>query len=165
MDQWNLTQTLSNAAEVVTVMLAGSQMRTEMWSSLLAADSRFRITTIAYTPDDLKVKLASQPEIILLDSTIFASPEALFSLLTRISQSAVYLVLPAGLQGLDLQSVQATLQGMPVVRGSDASAGSRGFSAERPPASIAESASHASQIVATASLPRCGAASRSSLAR
>jgi len=93
-DEWNLTNQLSTAADTVTVLLAGPQSRNDMWLSVISIDTRFRVTTMATAPDDLKTKLSSNPDIILLDASIFGGGESLIEFASRITGSAIYVVLP-----------------------------------------------------------------------
>ena len=58
-------------------------------------DTRFRVTSMANTPQDFRAKLASSPEIILLDATVFDGPPPLTEALTSVS-GAVYLIVPGG---------------------------------------------------------------------
>ena len=59
----------------VSVLLAHKDMeRTTAWYQSLQVDARFRVTSMANTPQDFRAKLASSPEIILLDATVFDGP-------------------------------------------------------------------------------------------
>jgi arsenite-transporting ATPase len=78
----------------VSVLLAHKDMeRTSAWYQSLQVDSRFRVTSIANTSQDFRAKLASSPEIILLDATVFDGPTPLTEALTSVS-GAVYLIVP-----------------------------------------------------------------------
>ncbi len=80
----------------VSVLLAHQDMdRTTAWYQALQVDSRFRITSMANTPQDFRAKLASSPEVILLDATVFDGPPPLIDALTSIT-GAVYLIVPGG---------------------------------------------------------------------
>ena len=69
--------------------------RTTAWYQSLQVDTRFRVTSMANTPQDFRAKLASSPEIILLDATVFDGPPPLTEALTSVS-GAVYLIVPGG---------------------------------------------------------------------
>ena len=80
----------------VSVLLAHKDMeRTTAWYQSLQVDTRFRVTSMANTPQDFRAKLASSPEIILLDATVFDGPNPLTEALTSVS-GAVYLIVPGG---------------------------------------------------------------------
>ena len=80
----------------VSVLLAHKDMeRTTAWYQALQVDARFRVTSMANTPQDFRAKLASSPEIILLDATVFDGPPPLTEALTSVS-GAVYLIVPGG---------------------------------------------------------------------
>ena len=80
----------------VSVLLAHKDMeRTTAWYQSLQVDARFRVTSMANTPQDFRAKLASSPEIILLDATVFDGPSPLTEALTSVS-GAVYLIVPGG---------------------------------------------------------------------
>ena len=56
----------------VSVLLAHSDMsKTTVWYQALQIDTRFRVTSMANTQQDLIAKLASSPEVILLDGAMF----------------------------------------------------------------------------------------------
>ena len=80
----------------VSVLLAHKDMeRTTAWYQALQVDARFRVTSMANTPQDFRAKLASSPEIILLDATVFDGPQPLTEALTSFS-GAVYLIVTGG---------------------------------------------------------------------
>ena len=84
---------LAQSAEAITVLLAGPLPRTSAWYAALQADARFRVTTWANDPADLSSKIASAPEVLLLDAAIFPGPGDLMTFLTRV-QGAAYVLLP-----------------------------------------------------------------------
>ena len=84
---------LAQSAEAITVLLAGPLPRTSAWYAALQADARFRVTTWANDPADLSSKIASAPEVLLLDAAIFPGPGDLMAFLTRV-QGAAYVLLP-----------------------------------------------------------------------
>jgi len=80
----------------VSLLLAHKDMeRTTAWYQSLQVDTRFRVTSMANTHQDFRAKLASSPEIILLDATVFDGPDQLTEALTSVS-GAVYLIVPGG---------------------------------------------------------------------
>lgn len=81
---------------VVTLVLAGPVTRATAWSQMFQVDSRFRVATLAFDPQDLITKLAFNPEAIIMDATMFGTPAEVIQMLTKL-QSAVYLVVPPGL--------------------------------------------------------------------
>lgn len=84
---------LQRAAEAVTVLLAGSIQRLQAWYTALAADARFRVTLQASDPQDLTTKLVTNPDVLLLDATIYPGPQPLMADLTRY-HGAAYVLLP-----------------------------------------------------------------------
>jgi chromosome partitioning protein len=101
--------------EAIVVMLAGPQARIEIWYQHLQGDSRFRVQAWATDAQDLQAKLASPPEVLLLDAALFPDFPDLMKLLTRV-QMAVYLVLPP-LEPTVRDEITHTLQDMPMVKG------------------------------------------------
>jgi cellulose biosynthesis protein BcsQ len=80
----------------VSVLLAHKDMdRTTTWYQALQVDTRFRVSSMANTPQDFRAKLASSPEVILLDATVFDGPAPLIEALTSVT-GAVYLIVPGG---------------------------------------------------------------------
>lgn len=93
---WGVSSIQPGSDNVVTLMLAGPVVRATAWSQLFQVDSRFRVATLAFDTQDLITKLSYNPEAIILDATMFSTPDELIQILTRI-QAAVYLVVPPGL--------------------------------------------------------------------
>ena len=94
---WNTQQPQSGGDAPVSILLAHKDMdRTTAWYQSLQLDARFRVTSMANTAQDLRAKLASSPEVILLDATVFDGPPPLIEALTSIS-GAVYLIAPGGI--------------------------------------------------------------------
>ncbi len=88
-----------NSGDVpVTVLLAGAVDKTAAWYAALQGDARFRVVSFATDAQDLQVKLASGPEVVLLDVTIYPGPDDLRQALTAMS-AAVYLVFPPDITG------------------------------------------------------------------
>ncbi len=81
----------------VNILLAGPIDRTTGWYQALQADARFRVSAMANDPNDLRAKLASSPEVIWLDGSIFNGPGPLTETLTSIA-GAVYLLVPANVE-------------------------------------------------------------------
>ena len=109
---WNTNQTGDTP---VTVLLAGPKTRTDIWQRVFGEDLRFRVTTIANTPEDLMIKLISDPEVILMDAAFFGNPESFTSTITQF-QNATYVVLPQ-IEPADEQQVRAELGGMQQIKG------------------------------------------------
>ncbi|CAG0955653.1 hypothetical protein ANAEL_00326 [Anaerolineales bacterium] len=81
----------------VSVLLAHRDMeRTAAWYQTLQVDARFRVSSMSNTAQDFRAKLASSPEVILLDATVFDGPDALTETLTSV-HGAVYLIVPGNL--------------------------------------------------------------------
>ena len=96
----------------VSILLAHPDMGiTTTWYRALQVDTRFRVTSMANTAQDLKDKLASSPEVILLDVTVFEGPAQLTAALTSIT-GAVYLIVPGGTDPSFIEQVKA----MPCVK-------------------------------------------------
>jgi len=117
MTQWNQNPSshLSNLAEVATILLAGPKQRIDIWYTSLSADERFRVTTFATDPMDLHAKLSSNPDIILVDATIYDGPSPLIEELTRI-EAAIYVVLPQ-LSVEETENLKQALECIPNVKG------------------------------------------------
>jgi cellulose biosynthesis protein BcsQ len=84
---------LQQAAEAVTVLLAGPIPRLQAWYTALAADARFRVALQATDPQDLLSKLVTNPDVLLLDAAIYPGPQPLLESLTRY-HGAAYVLLP-----------------------------------------------------------------------
>ena len=91
--------------DAVTVLLAGSPERTHVWYTALAADSRFRVVSYATEPQDVKVKLASNPEVVLLEAALYPGPDSLIQALAGVS-AAVYVFLPPQVDQATVEQVQ-----------------------------------------------------------
>lgn len=89
----NPVNDLQQSAEAVTVLLAGQIARMQSWYTALAADVRFRVTMQASDPQDLNTKLVTNPDVLLLDATIYPGPQPLLADLTRY-HGAAYVLLP-----------------------------------------------------------------------
>jgi arsenite-transporting ATPase len=89
----NTPASLTQAAEAVTILLAGPMPRVNAWYTALAADARARVTSFATDPQDLSIKLSSAPEALLLDASIYPGPKEMVDLLTRYAGTA-YVLLP-----------------------------------------------------------------------
>jgi len=94
---WNQpAQQNAGGIQPVSVVIVHRDMSiATTWYQALQLDARFRIPGIANTPQELHLKLAQSPEVILLDATIFDGPGTLLEALTSIT-GAVYLILPSG---------------------------------------------------------------------
>jgi chromosome partitioning protein len=89
----NHPTSLEQLAEAVTILLAGPMPRVNAWYTCLAADARARVTSFATDPQDLTSKIASAPEALLLDASIYPGPKEMVDLLTRYAGTA-YVLLP-----------------------------------------------------------------------
>ncbi len=108
---------VSAAASQVTMMIAGPGNRTQLWYGALSADNRFRITTLATSPEDFLTKLATHPDLILMDASVFPSPEAFTGALRKVGEhTAVYVVLPE-MDAETRQAVTRHLEQYPPVKG------------------------------------------------
>ncbi|MBT7072358.1 MAG: ParA family protein [Anaerolineae bacterium] len=95
---WQQQQNASGGGDApVNILLAGPIDRTSGWYQALQADARFRVSAMANDPRDLQAKLASSPEVVWLDGSIFSGPGALVETLTSIA-GAVYLLVPANVE-------------------------------------------------------------------
>ncbi len=102
---WNDHQApTAPAVEAITILLAGPLPRTSVWYAALQADARFRVTTWANDPQDLSLKIASNPEVLLLDASIFPGPQELVDFLTRV-QRAAYVLLPVQANPGELEAI------------------------------------------------------------
>jgi cellulose biosynthesis protein BcsQ len=88
---WN--NNLAQTADAVTVLLAGSIPRLQAWYTALAADARFRVAMQASEPQDLRSKLVTNPDVLVLDAGIYPGPQPLLEDLTRY-HGAAYVLLP-----------------------------------------------------------------------
>lgn len=88
---WN--NNLAQTADAVTVLLAGSIPRLQAWYTALAADARFRVAMQASEPQDLRSKLVTNPDVLVLDAGIYPGPQPLLDDLTRY-HGAAYVLLP-----------------------------------------------------------------------
>ncbi len=79
--------------EPISILVGATKDRCETWLSVLMADGRFRVSSIAVEAEDLKVKLKANPEALLLEASILGDERRLFDLLTGL-ESAVYVVTP-----------------------------------------------------------------------
>jgi len=89
---WNVSD-LAQTADSVTVLLAGSIPRLQAWYTALAADARFRVAMQATDPQDLKSKLVTNPDVLVLDARIYPGPQPLIADLTGY-HGAAYVLLP-----------------------------------------------------------------------
>ncbi|MBI9045824.1 MAG: AAA family ATPase [Anaerolineaceae bacterium] len=88
----------------IKVLLAGPSDRVGHWSSFLQTDSRFKVSTFATDHNDLMHKLSYNPEVILLDATMYAGPSSLVEALTQI-QCAVYVVVPGSTNDVGKEAI------------------------------------------------------------
>lgn len=106
---WNLPQ-IQNAGAgdpPVSLLLAHREISVATaWYQAIQVDARFRVAALANTQQDLRAKLASSPEAILLDATLFDGPSQLLEALTAIT-SAVYLILPGGVRQEQVEELKS----------------------------------------------------------
>jgi len=107
---WN-TQTNNT----VSVLLAGPKDRSDVWQTALSKDPRFRVSAIANASDDLMVKLASGPDVLLVDARVFPNPQDFTSAMRSINEDT-YVVLPQ-LTPNEEQAIRADLIGLPHLKG------------------------------------------------
>ena len=107
---WN-TQT----NDTVSVLLAGPKDRSDVWQTALSKDPRFRVSAIANAPDDLMVKLASGPDVLLVDARVFPNPQEFTSAMRSINEDT-YVVLPQ-MTPNEEQAIRADLIGLPHLKG------------------------------------------------
>lgn len=96
----------------VTVLLAGPPQRVMGWYSALMNDARFRVLSFATDPNDLLAKLATRPEVVILDASMFPGPKPLIEALTKVSGVA-YVLLPLQADA----GVREQIGALPAVRG------------------------------------------------
>ena len=94
---WQPTNIPNGGDAPVNILLAGPIDRTQGWYQALQADARFRVSAMANDPRDLQAKLASSPEVVWLDGSIFNGPGPLTETLTSIA-GAVYLLVPSNVE-------------------------------------------------------------------
>ncbi len=116
--QWDATQTgasaLAGRASIASVLLAGRQDKLEMWRNAFSSDQRFQVTALATDPPDLRSKLSTRPDIVLLDAAIYEGPKSLMEGVNTIGVST-YVVMPQ-MQDSDFENAKASLLGIPGVK-------------------------------------------------
>ncbi len=108
---WNVDY-LAQAADAVTVLLAGPIPRLQAWYTALAADARFRVTMQSTDPQDLASKLVTNPDVLILDAAIYPGPQPLAEALTRY-HGAAYVLLPPEAP----REIMDTIAQVPCVKG------------------------------------------------
>jgi arsenite/tail-anchored protein-transporting ATPase len=101
----------SQDPSVVVVLLAGPPERVTGWYSAFMADNRFRVASFATDTDSFILQLAGNPEVVLVDASLFSGPPPLIEALTKVSGSA-YVVLPS----MD-ENQRQTIAAVPSVKG------------------------------------------------
>lgn len=112
---WNVPDSLGGEPPIVT-LLAGQISKTTAWYQTLAVDARFRVASMANSPEDFHAKLVSSPEVIFLDASIFPGPGPLQQALTGIS-GAVYLIVPPSVEDEMIEQFKAILCVKSIYRG------------------------------------------------
>ena len=79
--------------EPFSLVIGATRQRYTSWVRTLMEDSRFRVASFAFDPEDLKLKLKDAPEALLLEAGIMGDEKELTKLLTGL-QCAVYVVTP-----------------------------------------------------------------------
>jgi len=97
--------------DAVTVLLAATMNRLNVWGPALSNDTRLRLVSVATSPDDLMSKLAYHPDALLLEARVFPGPNELMAFLGK-AQTDVYVVLPP--QGADAAE---QVRALPTVKG------------------------------------------------
>ncbi len=98
--------------EPISIIAAATRDRLTSWVNVLMADGRFRVVSSAMEPQDLKVKLADNPEALLLEASIMSDEKQLKDLLTGLD-CAAYVVTP--FEGG--QELVQTVRGLSSVKG------------------------------------------------
>lgn len=115
-DNWNWSGSTSSiqqpAGDQVTVILAGTMSRVQSWYVALAMDARFRVMMQSTDAMDLASKLVSNPDVLLLDATIFSGLQPTVTLLTSYN-GAAYVLLPPEVD----QHAVDTIKQVPCVKG------------------------------------------------
>jgi len=100
------------SVEPFSLVIGATRQRYSSWVRTLMEDSRFRVTSFAFDPEDLKLKLKDVPEALLLEAGIMGDEGALLKLLAGLP-CPVYVVVP--LQ--DGQNLAQRLREMQNVKG------------------------------------------------
>jgi cellulose biosynthesis protein BcsQ len=98
-------------SSIVVVLLGGPPERVTLWYSAFMADSRFRVASLATDADSFLMQLTGNPEVVLVDASLFSGPPPLIEALTKVSGSA-YVVLPS----MD-DAQRQTIASIPSVKG------------------------------------------------
>ena len=85
-------QTAPDSSAVV-VLLGGPPERVTVWYSSFMSDNRFRVASLSTDEDSFLLQLAGNPEVVLVDATLFSGPPPLIEALTKVSGTA-YVILP-----------------------------------------------------------------------
>lgn len=80
-------------SSVVVVLLGGPPERVTEWYSAFMSDNRFRVASLSTDADSFLMQLAGNPEVVLVDATLFSGPPPLIEALTKVSGTA-YVILP-----------------------------------------------------------------------
>lgn len=96
----------------VRVLLAGPLDRATAWYNALAGDARFQVYAITSEAEDLERKLRGQPEVLLLDGSLYPGPAQLIDTVSS-SQAATYILMPVDAT----EEIVAQVRGLPAVKG------------------------------------------------
>lgn len=105
------SQTSPPTGSAVTLMLAGPPATIDLWYGVLVNEPRLRVVARAVSVDDLRMKLATNPHVLLLDPLIVQGPNELVALLTGLQVPLVYVVVPASIPESDLNQVKEAISG------------------------------------------------------
>ena len=100
---------LAQAADAAAVVLAGQPQTVDLWYGVIANEPRLRVVARALSADDLRAKLAVNPQALILDPMITQGPNDLVALLTSINVPLVYVIFPAAVPEDDVQQVQSAV--------------------------------------------------------
>ena len=66
-----------NGERPVTLLVIGEPQRVQGLYAAFLGDARFQVLATATTPEDVRAKLAMEPEAVVAEGTVFHGPEAL----------------------------------------------------------------------------------------
>jgi len=108
-------------ARPIPLLIVADPQRAQGFYASFLGDARFRVLATATSPDDVRAKLAMEPEAVVVEATIFNGPEE-FVTIFGTCQAATFVLLPADVA----PSVSDALRSTPCVR--DVIAGEANFS-------------------------------------
>lgn len=81
----------------VTLLVIGEPQRVQGLYAAFLGDARFQVLATATTSEDVRAKLAMEPETVVAEGTVFHGPEALAAAFAA-CRSVVFILLPQGVQ-------------------------------------------------------------------